>query len=162
MFSLRYLENELDISDFSTIIHPSYYYTQLVQQKFNEFMKKKDSKIISKIKNYLALKPSKIHFIIGFFVFTSLEMRLQKLIYHYYENSDESMQCFFIDNFEGLTPQQISKYKRISTKIHQEAQNKAIEQTIQLLVDGKIDIILELPLSHKQCCEKLMNFMDDI
>lgn len=144
MDSVEFLLNE----DFwSLLIDKSLYQNEIIEKKISDFIKNKE-----KIQELLSQHPEKKEKYYGFLIYAFIDVKVQQMCYFFKRESE--------GKYEGMTPEQITEYKKKIDKFYQNVYGDSIDFVKKILADGTIDEMLELVFSNEKHYHNMMIFLN--
>jgi len=136
MDSVEFLLNE----DFwSLLIDKSLYQNEMIEKKISDFIRDKEEiqKLLSQ------------H---GFLIYAFIDVKIQQMSYSFKRESE--------GKYEGMTTDQIARYKKKIENFYQNVYGDSIEIVKKILADGKIEEMLGLVFSNEKHYHNMMVFLN--
>ena len=152
MISVDFLKDGIT----SILINKSLYQNEMIEILISDFIENKEE-----IQELLRRHPEKKKKYYGFLIFAFLDVKLQQLHNDFIEKSEEGVKYCFINQCEGMTPRQISRYKRKINKFLKNVFGDSIDSVNQILIKGSnIEEMLELVFLNEKIYHNMLKFLN--
>ena len=155
MSSIEYFTNGFVSMMWDNTFTPDLYENKNIDKKISAFI---ESKV--EIHELLDRQPEKKRKLFGFLMTCCVDVKMSQLLGIFLENSEEGVKYCFIKQYQGMTPRQISGYKRKLNKFSKSVFDKGIDEIKKILIeDGNIEEMLELVFSNEKHYNNIVTFL---
>ena len=123
MSSIEYFTNGFVSMMWDNTFTPDLYENKNIDKKISAFI---ESKV--EIHELLDRQPEKKRKLFGFLMTCCVDVKMSQLLGIFLENSEEGVKYCFIKQYQGMTPRQISGYKRKLNKFSKSVFDKGIDE----------------------------------
>jgi hypothetical protein len=152
MDSVEFLLND---GFWSLLIDKSLYQNEMIEKKISDFISDKEE-----IQELLSQYPEKKEKYYGFLVYAFIDVKAQQMSYSFKRESEEGIILCFAGKYEGMTPEQITGYKKKIEKFYQNVYGDSVDYVKKMLANGTIEEMLEFVFSDKKHYHNMIIFLN--